>query len=75
MPLMLSMVTAGQGIALLPDFLTRLDVPGVAVRPLGNATRQPPQLTLNLVAHRQQTDSAHELFIEHAVRFAEGAKA
>lgn len=74
MPLMLSMVTAGQGIALLPDFLTKLEVPGVAVRPLGSAARQTPQLTLNLVAHRQQTDSAHELFIEHAVRFAQGTK-
>ncbi len=75
MPLMLSMITAGQGLALLPEFLTRLKVPGVVMRPLDKVTRQPPTLTLNLVAHRQQTDAAHELFIQHAVAFAAGYRA
>ncbi len=70
MPLMLSMVTAGQGLALLPEFLGRLQVPGVVMRPLDKATRQTPLLTLNLVARRQQTDNVDEQFIQHAAAFA-----
>lgn len=70
MPLMLSMVTAGQGVALLPSFLERLNVPGVVARPLDRITRAPAGVTLNLVARRQQTDGADELFIQHAVAFA-----
>ena len=71
MPLMLSMVTAGQGLALLPNFLERLPMPGVVARPLAHQAGRPPVgMTLNLVAPKRQGDAAQEQFIQHAVAFA-----
>lgn len=52
MPLILSMVAAGQGLALLPRFLSHLPNPGVAFVPLAKKKGEAFGMTFNLVAHR-----------------------
>ena len=70
MPIIMNMVAAGQGIALLPDFLGRLNMQGIVTRPIACATRQPPGMTLNLLAHAAAPTAAHEQFIATATSFA-----
>lgn len=70
MPIIVNMVAAGQGIALLPDFLQRLNIPGVVTRPLDYGQRKPAGMMLNLVARTSKSDAAHESFIRMATEYA-----
>ncbi len=69
MPIIINMIAAGQGIALLPDFLQRMNIPGVVTRPLDFGTRKPAGMTLNLVSRRSKSDAALEEFIRMAVDY------
>ena len=71
MPFILHMVAAGQGIALLPDFLQKLPVSGVVYRPLivPRGMKQ-PAMTLNLIAPRLGLKAAATHFIEIAKKLA-----
>jgi len=71
MPFTLNMVAAGQGIALLPDFLQKLPVSGVVFRPLAVPRgMKTPSMTLNLIAPRLGLKAAATHFIEIAKKTA-----
>lgn len=70
MPIMLNMVAAGQGVALLPDFLQRLNLPGVVARPLDFGSRKPVGMMLNLLARTSDSDAAQAGFIRMATEYA-----
>jgi DNA-binding transcriptional LysR family regulator len=70
MPIIMNMVAAGQGIALLPDFLQRLYIMGTVTRPLAVTTPNRPGMMLNLVARHNPEDAAQEQFIHMAVAVA-----
>lgn len=62
MPLMMSMVAAGQGITLLPRFLKDCGVGGVVYRPLVTPRKRPPCMTYNLIAPVKGRSAAAENF-------------
>ncbi len=49
MPLVMSMVAAGQGVSLLPSFLGHIPMAGVVFRPLILPRGKPPSMTYNLI--------------------------
>jgi len=75
MPLTLNMVAAGQGIALLPDFLRLQPVEGVVFRPLVMPRRlRVPVMTLNLIALQVNSNAVVDNFVQIARRLAKENK-
>jgi DNA-binding transcriptional LysR family regulator len=64
MPIMMTLVAAGQGLTLLPRFLANIKMPGVVFRPLvlPRSTRA-PCMTLNLIVSRRQNNEVSQDFI------------
>lgn len=64
MPLVMSMVAAGQGVTLLPSFLSRIGMAGVVFRPLVLPRgKPPPSMTYNLIAPAAVRNPAAANFI------------
>ncbi len=71
MPFSLNMVAAGQGIAILPEFLQKLPVSGVVYRPLVvPRSVKKPSMTMNLIAPRLGLKATTAHFIEVAKKLA-----
>ena len=70
MPLVMSMVAAGQGVSLLPAFLAKIPMSGIVFRPLRLPRGKPPVMTYNLVAPKIQKNAAATHFIELARKLA-----
>ncbi len=69
MPLVMSLVAAGQGVSILPRFLKALPIAGVAFRPLVLPNRQrPPHMTYTLIAPRAARNAAATLFYQFSER-------
>lgn len=66
MPIILTMVAAGQGIALLPSFFARFNLQGVVALPLAIDTRPAPTMILQLAARNAPHDVVYENFIRNA---------
>ncbi len=62
-----SMVAAGMGVALVPDWVAKLRVPGVIYKPLAHALGDPPppEVTLGVCWRVHQRLHARDLFLEH----------
>ncbi len=73
MPLVLSMVAAGQGISLLPGFLAKLPIEGAVFRPLGMPKgKRTPCMTYNLIAPIQGRSAAASNFFILAKQLSKG---
>ena len=70
MPIIMNMVAAGQGIALLPDFLGHLNMQGIVTRPITSPSGHVPGMTLNLLARATAPDAVYANFIDTAIAFA-----
>ena len=70
MPLMMSMVSAGQGVTLLPRFLAKVAPAGLVFRPLTVPKGKPPCMTYNLIAPSKGQSPAARCFIQLAARLA-----
>ena len=70
MPLIMNMVAAGQGIALLPDFLAKLPIEGIVFRPLVLPRGKPPRMVLNLIGSARTRNAAAVNFIDLARKVA-----
>jgi DNA-binding transcriptional LysR family regulator len=63
MPLVMSMVAAGQGVSLLPGFSRNLPIEGVMFRPLSLPRGKPPYMTFNLISTTIRRNAAADNFI------------
>lgn len=73
MPLVMSMVAAGQGISLLPGFLKALPIDGVVFRPLTLPHRRKvPYMTYNLIAPLRGRSAAATNFFALAKALSRG---
>lgn len=66
MPLVMSMVAAGQGVSLLPSFLCHLPIVGATFRPLVLPRGKPPYMTFNLISTVTRKNAAADHFIDLA---------
>jgi DNA-binding transcriptional LysR family regulator len=66
MPLVMSMVAAGQGVSLLPAFLQNLPIAGVTFRPLKLPGNKIPHMTYNLIGNKPFKNEAIVNFISVA---------
>ena len=66
MPLVMSMVAAGQGVSLLPSFLEKIPMAGVVFRPLIMPRGKPPCMTYNLIGSKLNYNAAAINFIDLA---------
>ncbi|MGB4101950.1 MAG: LysR substrate-binding domain-containing protein [Alphaproteobacteria bacterium] len=69
MPIIMNMVAAGQGVALLPDFLGQLNMQGIVTRPIVTPSGHVPGMTLNLLTRASAPDAVYANFIDTAVAF------
>ncbi len=69
MPLVLSMVAAGQGVSLLPSFLRHLLMTGVVFRPLVLPRGKPPTMTYNLIGLSSGKNPSAAHFFSYARSF------
>lgn len=70
LPLTMSMVAAGQGVALLPAFMKRVPIDDVTFRPLVMSRGKPPSMTFNLISAYKRQAPAIAHFIEQARQLA-----
>lgn len=66
------MVASGLGVCIVPESLTRLQVPGLAVRPL--ACKKPGHMTLYLFHLKEETSPLLGSFLESVRRFTADQK-
>ena len=66
MPLVMTMIAAGQGVSLLPLFLADIPMAGVAFRPLVLPKGKLPSMTYNLITLQASKNPATENLIETA---------
>ena len=66
MPLVMNMISAGQGVSLLPSFLSHLPIQGVVFRPLVLPKRKPPCMTYNLIGSVSNSNPAADNFFRLA---------
>jgi DNA-binding transcriptional LysR family regulator len=59
----MSMVAAGQGVSLLPAFLSRLPIAGAVFRPLDLPRKKSLYMTYNLITTKIKRNAATENFI------------
>jgi len=69
MPLVASMVAAGQGLALLPSFLKALPISGIKFVPLHIPKHKTPHMTYNLVTPARQHSAQVQNFMDMAARY------
>lgn len=72
MPLVMSMVAAGQGVSLLPAFLSRLPIAGASFRPLKLPRGKPPRMVFNLIGTKALKNAAAENFVDTARQLLRG---
>jgi len=63
MPLVMNMIAAGQGVSLLPSFLSDLPIKGVVFKTLEMPKGKPPCMTYNLISAKGNQNSAADNFI------------
>ena len=70
MPLAVNMVAAGQGVSLLPSFLSDLPITGVVFRPLVVPKGTAPCMTYNLIGNVNNKNPAADNFVALAKEMA-----